>query len=81
MVYAPGRQRKLALANQKGRFPGPAEMVALATISAHVVAKATIFFLRQAMAMRLAQSFSNESMRHRAQSLVTESGIMRGPQI
>ena len=22
MVYAPGRQRKLALANQKGRFPG-----------------------------------------------------------
>lgn len=56
-------------------------MVALATISAHVVAKATIFFLRQAMAMRLAQSFSNESMRHRAQSLVTESGIMRGPQI
>ena len=44
MVYAPVRQRKQALANQKGAFLGPAEMVALATISAHVVAKATIFW-------------------------------------
>jgi hypothetical protein len=43
-VHAARKQRKQVVADEKAYFLGPAEMVALATISAHVVAKATIFW-------------------------------------